>query len=249
LEAHFSNILENNMAKREIEEINAGSMADIAFLLLIFFLITTTMNLPQVQEERLPQKSEVEFLLNERNVLQIMANKNDKIGIEGEFAEMSDIKEAVKEFYVHPEGTPNQPNYDTLVTIERCKNRLSNLQIALAAYPDAAVYKIDEGIWTRRLNACNALIQSGNKGEFYVLPANATVSIQMDNSTKYITYMKVLDQIMQGLNELRNEYSIEKFGIPFSKLNDKVESDKEKIIAIRQVYPKKIMKEKNRSVQ
>ena len=116
------------MAKREIEEINAGSMADIAFLLLIFFLITTTMNLPQVQEERLPQKSEVEFLLNERNVLQIMANKNDKIGIEGEFAEMSDIKEAVKEFYVHPEGTPNQPNYDTLVTIERCKNRLSNLQ-------------------------------------------------------------------------------------------------------------------------
>ena len=84
------------MAKRELEEINAGSMADIAFLLLIFFLITTTMNLPQVHEERLPQKSDVEFLLNERNVLQIMANKNDKIGIEGEFADISDIQNAVK---------------------------------------------------------------------------------------------------------------------------------------------------------
>ena len=82
------------MAKREVEEINAGSMADIAFLLLIFFLITTTMNLPQVHEERLPQKSDVEFLLNERNVLQIMANKNDKIGIEGEFAEITDIQNA-----------------------------------------------------------------------------------------------------------------------------------------------------------
>ena len=93
------------MAKREVEEINAGSMADIAFLLLIFFLITTTMNLPQVHEERLPQKSDVEFLLNERNVLQIMANKNDKIGIEGEFAEMDDIQRSVKKFYQHKEGT------------------------------------------------------------------------------------------------------------------------------------------------
>ena len=99
------------MAKREVEEINAGSMADIAFLLLIFFLITTTMNLPQVHEERLPQKSDVEFLLNERNVLQIMANKNDKIGIEGEFADISDIQNAVKKFYQHKNGTPNQPEY------------------------------------------------------------------------------------------------------------------------------------------
>ena len=56
------------------------------------------MNLPQVHEERLPQKSDVEFLLNERNVLQIMANKNDKIGIEGEFADISDIQNAVKSF-------------------------------------------------------------------------------------------------------------------------------------------------------
>ena len=69
------------MAKRELEEINAGSMADIAFLLLIFFLITTTMNLPQVQEERLPQKSDTEFLLNERNVLEILANSVDRVAV------------------------------------------------------------------------------------------------------------------------------------------------------------------------
>ena len=131
------------MAKREIEEINAGSMADIAFLLLIFFLITTTMNLPQVHEERLPQKSEVEFLLNEKNVLQIMANKNDKIGIEGEFAEMADIKDAVIEFYEHDPGTRNQPEYIN-VTRKICEDTLEKLKLALDAYPDAALYKIEE---------------------------------------------------------------------------------------------------------
>jgi biopolymer transport protein ExbD len=86
------------MAKREVEEINAGSMADIAFLLLIFFLITTTMNLPQVHEERLPQKSDVEFLLNERNVLQIMANKNDKIGMKENLLKWMIFKDQLRSF-------------------------------------------------------------------------------------------------------------------------------------------------------
>ena len=95
------------------------------------------------------------------------------------------------------------------------------------------------------IDAVNAFGGSG----FKTLPNNATVSIQMDNSTKYETYMKVLDQIMLGLNHLRDSLCVDKFNVPFSKLNDKVESDKQKISAIRQVYPKKIMKEKNRSVQ
>ena len=81
-------------------------------------------------------------------------------------------------------------------------------------------------------------------GGFQTLPNNATVSMQLDNSTAYVTYMSVLDQIMQGLNSLRDSLCKDKFGVSFERLNDKVESDKQKISAIRQVYPKKIMKEK-----
>ena len=109
---------------------------------------------------------------------------------------------------------------------------------------DAPLFKIEQDAWSRRLNACLAFGDG-----FQTLPNNATVSIQLDNSTKYVTYMSVLDQIMQGLNTLRDSLCREKFGVSFEKLNDKVESDKQKISAIRQVYPKKIMKEKNRSVQ
>ena len=47
------------MAKRDIPEINAGSMADIAFLLLIFFLVTTTMDRDQAYKRRIPKKIDV----------------------------------------------------------------------------------------------------------------------------------------------------------------------------------------------
>ena len=230
------------MAKREVEEINAGSMADIAFLLLIFFLITTTMNLPQVHEERLPQKSEMEILLNKTNVLQIQATKTDKIAIEEEFAELEDIKEAVKDFYVHKKGDPRWPKYID-VNKKVCEDTLLRLDEVLKVYPDAPLYNIERGIWSSRLEAVNLI------GAFPALPNSATVSIQLDNATSYDIYMQVLDQIMIGLNSLRDELCLEKFGVPFSKLNKKVDSDKAKISAIRQVYPKRIMKEKNRSVQ
>ena len=83
------------MARRELPEINAGSMADIAFLLLIFFLVTTTMDtdggltrkLPPMPEEQLEDLPEVK----QRNVFEVLVNANDQLLVEGELLLVSDL--------------------------------------------------------------------------------------------------------------------------------------------------------------
>lgn len=101
------------MAKRDIQEINAGSMADIAFLLLIFFLVATTMDidsglsrmLPPMPEEEQEQDNEIK----ERNVFIVLVNRNDQLMVEGEFIDPSLLKDKAKEFIANPEDKANLP--------------------------------------------------------------------------------------------------------------------------------------------
>ena len=76
------------MGKRELSPINAGSMADIAFLLLIFFLITTTMDVDTGLQRRLPrlpdedQQEETSDKIKERNVFVVLINEFDDLMVE-----------------------------------------------------------------------------------------------------------------------------------------------------------------------
>jgi len=102
------------MARRELQEINAVSMADIAFLLLIFFLVSTTMDtdmgivrkLPPMPEEEM---NEDEVEVRERNIFVVLVNRYDKLFVEGETMELEDLKAAAKEFIVNPYNDPDLP--------------------------------------------------------------------------------------------------------------------------------------------
>ena len=75
------------MARRDLPEINAGSMADIAFLLLIFFLVTTTMDVDTGISRKLPEKqpeNQDRPKLKEKNVFVVTVNRNNNILVEGE---------------------------------------------------------------------------------------------------------------------------------------------------------------------
>lgn len=103
------------MAKREISEINAGSMADIAFLLLIFFLVTTTMDTDTGLIRKLPPPPE-DLLeppppIKQRNIFEILVNANDQLLVEGEYMQVTELREKAKEFIKSGVGNPNMPEF------------------------------------------------------------------------------------------------------------------------------------------
>lgn len=102
---------------RKTPEINAGSMADIAFLLLIFFLVTTTMNVDTGLARMLPpmpekdQKKE-DIDVKKRNIFTVLINKSDKLLVKGEPMDVSMLKDKAKEFIVNPNNDENLPEVE-----------------------------------------------------------------------------------------------------------------------------------------
>lgn len=88
------------MGKRaKLPAVNAGSMADIAFLLLIFFLVTTTIETDVGLDRKLPSDapSPPEFV-NERNILEILINKDNELLVEGEPMTLDLLKQTAIDF-------------------------------------------------------------------------------------------------------------------------------------------------------
>ena len=88
------------MSRKDSPEINAGSMADIAFLLLIFFLVTTTMNVDAGISRKIPQKQEnpPNINVNKRNTLEISINKNNELFANGNTIELHELKQIAIDF-------------------------------------------------------------------------------------------------------------------------------------------------------
>lgn len=101
------------MAKRETPEVNAGSLADIAFLLLIFFLMTTTMDtdsgLGRMLPPPIPPDEEPPPPIRERNVFEVLINANNQLLVEGSPMELRELKDAAKEFIENPMNLETLP--------------------------------------------------------------------------------------------------------------------------------------------
>ncbi len=90
--------------RRETSSINAGSMADIAFLLLIFFLVTTTILSDQGLMVKLPLYDETQIVeqLPSRNVFSIKLNAANELLVRNQRMAIDDLRKKMKEFILNP---------------------------------------------------------------------------------------------------------------------------------------------------
>lgn len=95
------------MAKRSAPEVNAGSMADIAFLLLIFFLVTTTIETDTGLNRKLPpiEESDEDVIIKEKNIFTVLINNRDQLLVEDELMEIKDLRAAAVKFLDNGGGT------------------------------------------------------------------------------------------------------------------------------------------------
>jgi len=120
--------------RRQSNSVNAGSMADIAFMLLIFFLVTTTMDTDQGITVKLPPWTDVSEpppLIPKRNIFMINLNAADELLVRGEYAQVMELKNKCKDFILNPTKNPKMasaPN-KAIIAIKSDRNTSYNTYI------------------------------------------------------------------------------------------------------------------------
>ena len=100
------------MRRKDAPEINAGSMADIAFLLLIFFLVTTTMEIDSGILRKIPkeQENQEKVILKEKNVLDVILNNDNLLLVENNIRDIRELKQIAIDFIDNGGGLDKDKN-------------------------------------------------------------------------------------------------------------------------------------------
>lgn len=223
---------------RDQSPINAGSMADIAFLLLIFFLVTTTMEVEQGIARNLPLRCPdcpPPQSLNQCNVLFIDLNRNDDLMVEDELTEMDELQTKIVDFYtMNVQGLVNEsmPKHN-LITAQLCEQELAKL----SRQQNSGDYKK----WQLRKKIC---AQSSGQ-QYYEINDQAVIQIQNDSKSTYGTYIAIQNEVKGVINKLRSDYCTAYGWGEYFDLKDTNPDDAEKIEMLRLLVPERILEKQN----
>lgn len=237
------------MARRDLEEINAGSMADIAFLLLIFFLVTTTMEVDAGISRNLPFKRPapegyIPPKVNNRNILVIMANSNDELLVEDQPMLLEDLEEKVKLFYVanrngNNDNVPTMPEY-IIVSQQTCAQEIAKLKGDLELQKDEELKNyIQQDIdkWEKRRQTCQKL-----GGPYNEISPQAIIQLKNQANTSYGLYIQIQDILKKVVNDLREEECMDRWGLSYAEVREA--NDDEKLQMLELLVPERIIEAK-----
>jgi len=172
--------------------INGSSMADVSFIILIFFLMVTTMGSEFGLIRQLPpwveqNPKDTGDKINRRNVFIVNINQHNNMMVQDQYRDISDLRAMAKDFF--------------------------NINNTGDEFPEKE---------TRELPLIGAV--NVNK--------TAIVSLQNDRGTAYKIYIQAQNELTAAINELRDEFSLQRFG---SKYEDCTEEQRD--VIGKQVYP------------
>ena len=163
------------MAKKSVKdrmsnEINAGSMADIAFLLLIFFLVTTTIVEDKGVLVRLPPWSEEPAdpsKFKTRNVFSILVNANNDLLVRLEPMRVADLRGNIKEFILNPLGRDDYAESPQDAVVSFKNDRGTKYKIYLEVYNEvkAAYDELRDEAASRKFGKMYEFLSSEQKKE------------------------------------------------------------------------------------
>ncbi|MFA6199837.1 MAG: biopolymer transporter ExbD [Bacteroidales bacterium] len=98
--------------KRELPVLNSSSMADISFLLLTFFLLTSSLNTDLGIQRRLPPPSDPNVKppeIHKRNTFTVKVNRADQLLFDGQIGNINGLRKRAKEFLANPQNLQTLP--------------------------------------------------------------------------------------------------------------------------------------------
>jgi|TARA_X000000950_G_scaffold283988_1_gene386105 hypothetical protein len=198
------------MARRKSPEVNAGSMADIAFLLLIFFLVTTTIETDSGINRKLPPMEEQidPPIIRQKNIFTVVVNKNNQLLVEEELTDLKDLRDLAVEFLDNGGGSGE----------EACDYCQGNKDPRSSDNPDKAIISLKNDRETEY--------------KVYIAVQNELVAAYNDLRNREFSRLYPNEVISYVEADLR-------YSDPRTSIDDKA-SLKEKLDVIKALYPQKL---------
>jgi len=188
--------------RRETPEINAGSMADIAFLLLIFFLVTTIIETDKGIFTKLPRKDNQTEIISfkDKNILDVIINANNELLVENEVIEITALTEIAKTFVDNGGGTDK--NGQRCTWCQGGNNPKSSDHPSKALIAVEANRVADYGTHIRVLDHIHqayAYLRDRYANEVYQTSYKALIMAENDNSTNQ-------ELLREKIRDMRSKY-------------------------------------------